>query len=136
MATGATPEAAQQAEVVTVVVDPFVEEVADVEPANRRVHPATLQVGGGQALDQCHAVLAHGVELGQQLGGGALAVVALACGRFLVRFHERQVGRVEHAADATVEPAAVGLDDVADAFHSAPFARGRVPGQHVVRQVF
>src|SRR5207253_10201654 len=70
-------------DVVPVVVHPLLEEIGHAEPPDLGMLPAALEVGGGEAAHDLHALRAHALELGHELRGG-LHVVAAASGHLVL----------------------------------------------------
>src|SRR5262245_20751671 len=86
------------ADVVAVVVHPFVEQIGDGEEADGGVVPAARQVGRGEAGDERTALCAQRRELVAERRAVARAVVSLARDGFLVPALESGAGAREDRA--------------------------------------
>jgi hypothetical protein len=114
------------AEVVSVVVDPLLEQVRDREIADFGMLAPPRELAGEQRNDQFGAVVTQSQELVQQGCQRTLAVAPLSGHRLLVPANEYRVMLGQDLSDATGEPAALGLDEVPQHFFSTPFAGRRM----------
>src|SRR6266540_813817 len=111
-------------DVVAVVMEPLVQQVANRQLADVRMLARALKLGRRQACDEPNAVLAHGFELAQDVEAGSLVVVTLPSHAGLVPGLESGLVLLEDRSDATVESASLRLHDVAEHFVDAPLVLG------------
>src|SRR5437763_888376 len=93
------------AEVVAVVMDPFVEEIADRQIADLRMVAAARQIRLAQALDETDAVVAKRGQLGEERAAVRVTVSAGARDLVLVPALELRVATREDDPDAATEAA-------------------------------
>jgi hypothetical protein len=119
---------------VPVVVDPFVEEIFDPQVSDRRMSAAAAKIGRAKPTDQGNALPA---QTGELLGDSRRRTVAVAAGagdRALIPGLEQRLVAGEDDANASREPAPLGLDEVPKDLLRAPFSRRRMPREGLRRQ--
>src|SRR5213592_3598681 len=122
------------ADVVPVVVDPFLEQVADPQEADLGVLAPTVEIGLAQTTHERDAVVPQPGEFIEQRGHRPRAVAPRAGDRVLIPALEGRAVGAQDDADPPREAAALGLDEVADDLLGAPLARRGMPGGDTLGQ--
>ena len=120
--------------VVSVMVDPFVEEFVDRDPPDRGMSSSPTEVVSRERADEREALFATLAKLAQEIRESAVAVPALPRQRLLIRYGEEGIFPSQHRADASCEITGIFLGEVAKDLFRAPLTRHRMVLQHLLRQ--